>query len=179
MSLGNRLGLLVLFSMGFFICIITALRMATLPQSLKAKEPTWQSAPTNLWSFIEAAVGVICACLITLRKAITSFWPNQLKTKHSSSAKRYGPYGSASRFGHKPHGSRRLTDNGGNDYALGTVVQEGKVRMGGHPDEGGQMFGETYVNVTAKSADSVSRSESQEFMIDGITVTKDVRIMHE
>src|SRR3954454_21082458 len=70
MSLGNRIGLGIIFSMGFFICIITTLRMSTLPQSLHATDPTWQPAPTNMWSFIEAAVGVICAWLISLRKPL-------------------------------------------------------------------------------------------------------------
>ncbi|KAF2468574.1 uncharacterized protein BDR25DRAFT_344281 [Lindgomyces ingoldianus] len=93
MSVGNKIGLIVLFSMGFFICLITMLRMATLPLTLKTKEPTWESAPTNLWSFIEAAVGVICSCLISLRKSISSLWPARWRSTKGSSYGQYGQYG--------------------------------------------------------------------------------------
>lgn len=156
MSAGNRIGLVVLFSIGFLICLITILRMATLPQTLKATEPTWESAPTNLWSFIEAAVGVICACLISLRKTISAYWPDRLKS--SKDTNRPYQYHSGSGL------SARRPQNGvPPTYAMDTMKPKG--------------LGETHVSVVTKSMGvGVSRSSSQERMIDGITVTKDVVI---
>ncbi|KAJ4296403.1 hypothetical protein N0V90_006448 [Kalmusia sp. IMI 367209] len=158
MSLGNRVGLVVLFSIGFFICLITTLRMATLPQTLKLKEPTWESAPTNLWSFIEAAVGVICACLISLRRTISLMWPQKWRSRKGSSAgyNQYGRYGTGS---------------------MGGKMSRGKSQVGSfHLDalKGGRKGGGAEAVVTL-----VSRSESQERIFEGITVTKDVKITRD
>jgi hypothetical protein len=66
--------------------------MSTLPLSLRTKEPTWASAPTNLWSFIEAATGVICACLISLRQSIRRLCPKKWRVDKGTS-EAYQKYG--------------------------------------------------------------------------------------
>lgn len=154
MSRGNRIGLIVVFSIGFFICLITVLRMATLPQTLKLTEPTWQSAPTNLWSFIEAAVGVICACLISLRRTISTFWPRRWRSTNGTDA--YVRYGANSA-------------TGGN-MSRGTFgrMQSGSFHMEALKS-GRKDASETMITV-------VSRNESQEWIFEGITVTKDVKV---
>ncbi|KAF1971238.1 hypothetical protein BU23DRAFT_471186 [Bimuria novae-zelandiae CBS 107.79] len=156
MSLGNRIGLIILFSIGFFICIITALRMATLPQTLKLREPTWESAPTNLWSFIEAAVGVICACLISLRRTISRAWPQKWRTRKGSSVGYYTRYGGGSAGGKVLRGKRQ-----GGSMHMDTL-------------KSGRKETKSEVVVTL-----VSRSESQERIIEGITVTKDVEVTRD
>lgn len=157
MSYGNRIGLIVVFSIGFFICLITTLRMATLPQTLKLTEPTWQSAPTNLWSFIEAAVGVICACLISLRRTISTFWPRRWRSANGTSAGYYAKYGANSATGRK--------------MSRGTFgrMQSGSFHMEALKSGKKDPKHETMVTV-------VSRSESQERIFEGITVTKDVEV---
>lgn len=153
MSIGNRIGLVFLFSIGFFICLITMLRMATLPLTLKTREPTWESAPTNLWSFIEAAVGVICACLISLRRTISKFWPKRWRSTKGSSAGAYGAYSG--------RGSQPLSGRNKNMSSFHMEALKG----------GTKHSAKTETNVTI-----ISRSESQERMIEGITVTKDVQV---
>lgn len=156
MSFGNRLGLIVLFSMGFFICLITTLRMATLPQTLKLKEPTWESAPTNLWSFIEAAVGVICACLISLRRTISRLWPQRWRSRKGSSAGYYARYGGGSTGGKMSRGRGQVASF--HMEALKAGKKEAKS--------------EAVVTF-------VSRSSSQERIFEGITVTKDIEITRQ
>ena len=114
MSMGSRIGLVILFSMGFFICLITALRMSTLSLSLRTKEPTWASAPTNLWSFIEAATGVICACLISLRKSIGGLWPKKWRSRKGTSGA-YQQYGHSGSNGLGLRNSRPRTGNVNHD----------------------------------------------------------------
>lgn len=155
MSLGNRISLIVLFSMGFFICLITTLRMATLPQTLKLREPTWESAPTNLWSFIEAAVGVICACLISLRRTISKLWPQKWTSNKDSSAGYYGRYGVGSTGGKMSRGRAQV----------GSFHMDA-LRGGKEPKS------EAVVTL-------VSRNESQERIFEGITVTKDVQVTRD
>jgi hypothetical protein len=160
MSSGNKIGLVILFSIGFLICLITVLRMATLPQTLKTTEPTWESAPTNLWSFIEAAVGVICACLISLRKTISAWWPNSLKSSKGTSARPYQYHSGSALSG------RKKTKEALGSYAMDTMKTKG--------------LGETHVSVHTKGMGvGVSRSSSQERMINGITVTQDVMVSSE
>ncbi|ORY00959.1 hypothetical protein BCR34DRAFT_494276 [Clohesyomyces aquaticus] len=167
MSVGNKIGLMFLFSMGFFICLITMLRMATLPLTLKTKEPTWESAPTNLWSFIEAAVGVICSCLISLRKSVSALWPARWRSTKGSSYGRYGAYGQA--------GSGKVLSRVG-----GRSGQYSSAGMYPLQSVKGSVSGRTKTEVTVTEAsDIVSRSESQERMIAGITVRKDFEVVRQ
>lgn len=186
MSIGSKIGLVVLFSMGFFICLTTALRMATLPLSLNTKDPTYESAPANLWSFIEAAVGVICACLISLRKSIGALWPSKWRSnKGTSSGGQYRNYGSGGLSGHGLGSSRPRNETGnGNNYPLGDVKNGGK----GVPDIYGNISpsesqeqiikgGKIQAHVTTSRSRSGSASGSEELVLQGITVTTDVKVV--
>ncbi|PSN72940.1 hypothetical protein BS50DRAFT_606772 [Corynespora cassiicola Philippines] len=155
MSLSARISLAVLFGMGFFICLVTALRMATLNLSLRAREPTWESAPANLWSFIEAAMGVICACLISLRRSVGRLWPKGWRGTKS--------------------GSGRSGRTGAGWYASGTGGRSRRGTVVEMKSMEGVGKGKTSVRVGAEGLGG--RSESQERIIEGeITVTKDVQV---
>jgi hypothetical protein len=185
MSIGSKIGLVILFSMGFFICLTTALRMATLPLSLKAKEPTYESAPANLWSFIEAATGVICACLISLRKSIGSLWPKKWRSrKGTNSGGQYRQYGSGGLSGHGLGSSRpqNAAGNGGSyplgdvkSGARGTVTEYGSVS----PSESQERIirgTKTETHVTVSRSRGASLAGSDDLVLQGITVTTDVKV---
>ncbi|KAF2181112.1 hypothetical protein K469DRAFT_671753 [Zopfia rhizophila CBS 207.26] len=172
---GTKIGLFVIFSMGFFICLMTALRMATLPLSLRTKEPTWESAPTNMWSFIDAAVGVICACLISLRKTIYVCWPGRWTKKGTS--KRYPSLGNELSSRYKLSGSRKWGATVGSNHALDPMKPGSSYSNGPVYGLKPKGLGETYVNVMSRGDGELGGSESQECIIEGITVTKDVQIM--
>jgi hypothetical protein len=185
MSIGSKIGLVILFSMGFFICLTTALRMATLQSSLHAKEPTYESAPANLWSFIEAATGVICACLISLRKSIGSLWPKKWRSHKGTQSGQYRQYGSGGMSGHGLASSRPRNATGtGNTYPLsdmkngakGTVTEYGSVS----PSESQERIirgtkAEAHVTVGRSRSGSLARSE--DLVLQGITVTTDVKVV--
>jgi len=181
MSVGSKIGLVILFSMGFFICLTTALRMATLPLSINTKEPTYESAPANLWSFIEAATGVICACLISLRKTVRSMWPKRWRSSKGSSGQ-YQHYGSGAMGSHgkmsRPgHGARN-----GNNFPLSDMKNGAK----GPPDAYGSISpsesqeqiikgGKVEAHITTRSR-SESSDGSEDLILQGITVTTDVKV---
>jgi hypothetical protein len=187
MSLGSKIGLVVLFSMGFFICLTTALRMATLPLTLHTKEPTYESAPTNLWSFIEAATGVICACLISLRKSIGSLWPKKWRSRKGTSSGQYRQYGSVGMSGHGIDSSRPRNATGtGGAYPLGdmkngangTVTEYGSVS----PSESQERIirgAKTEAHVTTGRSRSGSLAGSEDLVLQGITVTTDVKVIRD
>ncbi|KAF2993219.1 hypothetical protein E8E13_000910 [Curvularia kusanoi] len=153
MSMGSRVGLVVLFCMGFFICLTTALRMGTLPLTLRTKEPSWESAPTNLWSYIESATGVICACLISLRQSISALWPKRWRSRKGTSSGQY-PYGDS---------------DGPSRHGIGT----GRVRGGTESGlRGGYRMGDVTVSKKGvrETYASISPSESQEQIIGGTKI---------
>ncbi|KAF2818403.1 hypothetical protein CC86DRAFT_433465 [Ophiobolus disseminans] len=189
MSMGSRIGLVVLFSMGFFICLTTALRMATLPLTLATKEPTYESAPTNLWSFIEAAVGVICACLISLRKTIGLLWPSKWRSQKGTSSGQYQQYGSGVLASYGLAASRIRNGIGTQDsklYALEEIKTGGKGKSDTYADispseSQERIFGnsKTEAHITTNRKRSGSGSGSEDLVFQGITVTTDVKVVRD
>ncbi|KAH7090831.1 hypothetical protein FB567DRAFT_590204 [Paraphoma chrysanthemicola] len=188
MSTGSRISLMILFSMGFFICLTTALRMATLPLTLKTKEPSYESAPTNLWSFIEAATGVICACLICLRKSISALWPSRWRSTNGTSGQ-YQHYGSGGMASHGMGGSRMRNDATAGDsehYALEDVKVSAKGKGDTYvdisPSESQERIvagAKSHSYITTTRQRSGSTSESEEYILQGITVTTDVKVVRD
>ncbi|KAI4934946.1 hypothetical protein J4E85_002808 [Alternaria conjuncta] len=185
MSIGSRIGLVALFSIGFFICLTTALRMAALPLSLKATEPTWESAPTNLWSFIEAATGVICACLLSLRKSIGALWPKKWRSNKGNSGA-YEQYGISGSGGLGPGVSRPCNGTGArNSYAMSGLRSGAKGRIESlgdiSPSESQEriMEGSKTVAQVTTSRPRSSRSVSEDLGSPGIRVTTDVQVVRE
>ncbi|KAL1634858.1 hypothetical protein SLS58_010487 [Diplodia intermedia] len=100
MSRAKKLGLCLLFALGLFVCVCSAIRMKALVASTRAvKDTTWDSAPAFLWSGIEAAVGLICTCLPSLRWLLSHVIPmlaSSAGAGHSSDKNRYYQTGSGS-----------------------------------------------------------------------------------
>ncbi|KAF2144363.1 uncharacterized protein K452DRAFT_206346, partial [Aplosporella prunicola CBS 121167] len=68
MNRAKRAGLAVLFALGLFVCAASGIRMKAMVASTRAaRDPTWDSAPAFLWSYVEASVGLVCTCLPSLR----------------------------------------------------------------------------------------------------------------
>ncbi|KAF1944951.1 hypothetical protein EJ02DRAFT_420002 [Clathrospora elynae] len=190
MSVGSRIGLVVLFSMGFFICLTTALRMATLHLTLRTKEPTWDSAPTNLWSFIEAATGVICACLISLRKSIGALWPNKWRSHKGTSSGPYQQYGNSG-LGRRCVAVSRprngtTPEKSGSMYPLGNVKSAVKRRPDTYPSISPSESQECIIEglktaalVTTNRRSSGSESGSGDLVLQGIKVITDVEVLRE
>ncbi|KFY81010.1 hypothetical protein V499_00204 [Pseudogymnoascus sp. VKM F-103] len=66
LKLRHKLGLIGCFSLGGFVCISTIVRLTTLASSA-GKDPTYDPIPATNWSVIEANIGLICACLPSLK----------------------------------------------------------------------------------------------------------------
>ncbi|KAK1963798.1 hypothetical protein LY78DRAFT_748840 [Colletotrichum sublineola] len=66
----QKLALFASFSLGFFTCAISIIRIISLPESLLSTDPTFDSAPTIVWSVAELSSAVICCCVPTLRPLV-------------------------------------------------------------------------------------------------------------
>ncbi|OAL49913.1 hypothetical protein IQ07DRAFT_644183 [Pyrenochaeta sp. DS3sAY3a] len=71
----RKLHLLAVFCLGFFACAISIVRLIELHRTNGTKDPLWDSAATAYWSAIELNVGILCACIPTLRPLVKKFAP--------------------------------------------------------------------------------------------------------
>ncbi|OLN96201.1 hypothetical protein CCHL11_03260 [Colletotrichum chlorophyti] len=72
--------LLLVFGLGFFTCIISALRIRTLRVAAKTKDPYWDNVNAATWSFLEVTVGILAACLPTIRPIFVTLLPSLFAT---------------------------------------------------------------------------------------------------
>ncbi|KAK1997377.1 hypothetical protein LX36DRAFT_657605 [Colletotrichum falcatum] len=66
----QRLALFTSFSLGFFTCGISIIRIISLPSSIDATDPTFDSTQTIIWTVAELGSAVICCCVPTLRPLV-------------------------------------------------------------------------------------------------------------
>ncbi|KAL0929576.1 uncharacterized protein CTRU02_215475 [Colletotrichum truncatum] len=85
-SLHRRLALLALFSIGFFACLTSMIRMKFLVQYADTFDATWDHVDIVMWSFIEQAAALLCASLPAARLLVVNLLAH-LKSKHRSSSR--------------------------------------------------------------------------------------------
>jgi hypothetical protein len=96
-TLGQRLGLVAVFTLGIFVVITSCLRITTLDILAKTPDQTYNISNV-MWTIIEPNVAVVCACLPILRPFLAKLIP-MLRSKNSYAANSYGHsgYGAKSR----------------------------------------------------------------------------------
>ena len=81
------------------VTIVSCLRLQSLVTFAASSNPTWDQVKVVNWSNIEVNVGIICACLPTLRVILVRMFPKIMGTTKASSQayhQKYG-YGNGSR----------------------------------------------------------------------------------
>ncbi|KEZ46553.1 CFEM domain-containing protein [Scedosporium apiospermum] len=66
----RKVGIALMFFVGTFVTVVSILRLHSLVTFATSQNQTWDNAPVTKWSIIEINVGVICACMPTLRLAL-------------------------------------------------------------------------------------------------------------
>jgi hypothetical protein len=56
-------------------CITSILRLHSVYKVSKSKDVTWDNVGAATWSSIELNVGIICACLVTLKPVLGAVFP--------------------------------------------------------------------------------------------------------
>ncbi|KAH6723368.1 hypothetical protein BKA61DRAFT_10012 [Leptodontidium sp. MPI-SDFR-AT-0119] len=80
----QKIGLMFVFALGGFVCLVSVLRLHSLYVVSTSDDLTWDNADTAIWSNIEVATGIICACMPATKALISRFFPHLLSTNHSS-----------------------------------------------------------------------------------------------
>ncbi|KNB17843.1 hypothetical protein FOXG_22069, partial [Fusarium oxysporum f. sp. lycopersici 4287] len=71
----KKIHVLLMFSVGAFITLISALRLSSLQEYSDTPNPTWDWVPIGYYSVIEASVGVVCTCMPDIRALLLHIWP--------------------------------------------------------------------------------------------------------
>ncbi|KAE8830382.1 hypothetical protein HRS9139_07006 [Pyrenophora teres f. teres] len=95
LSWRKKLSVAVMFCVGTFVTIISILRLSSLVNFAASSNPTWDQSEVIKWSNIEINVGIICACLPTLRVILVRMFPKIMGTTKATDRPYYA-YGSQS-----------------------------------------------------------------------------------
>ncbi|KAI0017629.1 hypothetical protein F4780DRAFT_772205 [Xylariomycetidae sp. FL0641] len=82
----QRLVLIGIFSLGFFTCAISVIRIKYLKQG---GDSTYENVDASAWSITELCSGVTCACLPTLRPLVSRWVPSLSSRLHRSDSRGY------------------------------------------------------------------------------------------
>ncbi|KAM9881126.1 hypothetical protein VDGL01_04752 [Verticillium dahliae] len=92
MGRGQKIGALIVFGIGSVTVTTSCIRLVYLLPVLKTTDLTWEAAPANIWSFLEANLFIICGSMPTLRKFFRHFAPRLMggdSTSDPSYARKY------------------------------------------------------------------------------------------
>ncbi|KAL4801581.1 hypothetical protein BDV18DRAFT_148918 [Aspergillus unguis] len=84
----QRVALILIFAMGGFVCITSICRLVSLKKISDSSDPTYDNVAAAAWSAVECNVGIICACLPTLRPLVARIIPQLLSLKSDRHARR-------------------------------------------------------------------------------------------
>jgi hypothetical protein len=88
----QKYALIAVFCLGLFVCLTSILRLKALYEISVSTDVTWDNTPAAYWSSLECNCSVVAACLPTLRKTISRFFPRFFSSDtHSDSNHRYIP----------------------------------------------------------------------------------------
>ncbi|KAF2450403.1 hypothetical protein P171DRAFT_516288 [Karstenula rhodostoma CBS 690.94] len=115
MSVKKKIGVLLMFSVGAVVTIVSILRLRSLMNFAKTQNMTWDYLEASLWSFIETEVGLICACMPSIRLCLARAFPKIMGSSVHSSSKQTG--------GNNSHGNTLNTNWSHNAIGVTTSVR--------------------------------------------------------
>lgn len=74
----QKIALLLVFTLGFLICIIGIIRLALVTATATEGDFVQSGIWAIIWSVAEANAGIVCASLLALRPLLTNLWPSLL-----------------------------------------------------------------------------------------------------
>ncbi|PNS15997.1 Cell division control protein 45 [Sphaceloma murrayae] len=78
LPLKQKLGLIGVFALGSFVCLVSILRLPELRTAIVSSDPLHDGAAIAYWSFVEVNVAIICACLPSLKAFAAQYMPHYL-----------------------------------------------------------------------------------------------------
>ncbi|KAI8712965.1 CFEM domain-containing protein [Fusarium sp. LHS14.1] len=87
----KKLGVAIMFTVGTLVTIVSIVRFRALVNFGRSMNKTWELYNVSVWSTIEITVGIICACLPTIRVVLVTIFPilSSSSTQRSRSNRYY------------------------------------------------------------------------------------------
>jgi hypothetical protein len=85
----KKVGVALMFTVGTFVTIVSILRLQSLVHFAKSLNPTWDDFLVAQWSTIEINVGIVCACMPSMRVLLVRLFPKILGNTHDATNKYY------------------------------------------------------------------------------------------
>ncbi|KAB8234665.1 hypothetical protein ETB97_004109 [Aspergillus alliaceus] len=114
----QKIALITVFALGGFVCITSICRLVALKKISDSTDPTFDNVGAASWSAIECNVGIICACLPTLRPLVSRIVPHLLSTLSS----RTRSYNRSYNNGPLPHGRAPTYWGGAGTGTVSTTI---------------------------------------------------------
>ncbi|PGH02019.1 hypothetical protein AJ79_07757 [Helicocarpus griseus UAMH5409] len=123
----QKYGLMCIFALGLFVCVVSLIRLPTLYPASRAKDQSAGTIMACLWTMLEANLSIICACLPMLRTPLSMLFPNffpafgynQTSFSHQSSmtAAEMSP-----RLRHKEHENSLMTEGSSKSTTIQVTI---------------------------------------------------------
>lgn len=85
----KKFGVMIMFLVGTFVTVISAIRLQGLVNFANSANPTWDNFETGLWSTVEINIGIICCCLPNIRLLLVRLFPKYLGSTQGKDTKNY------------------------------------------------------------------------------------------
>jgi hypothetical protein len=90
-SMRKKVMVIIMFSLGVFVTVVSVVRLQSLILFANSQNITWDYAPAAYWSTIELHVGIICACLPSLRLLFINLGAKVLTSRGKTKGNSLGP----------------------------------------------------------------------------------------
>ncbi|KAI9692757.1 MAG: hypothetical protein M1820_009400 [Bogoriella megaspora] len=153
----KKAGLIVLFSLGLFVCATSAFRMWAIVIATEESDTTLSSMPAVTWSVVEAAAGLSCVCLPALKKPVSKLLPKSWTRPSFGSASAHRP-----RYSYGPSNNRitRLGDGFGGYQCRSRIESV-----------------ERYPGILGMGGRHGRESDEEEYNMKGIRVKRDITVV--
>ncbi|KKZ68076.1 hypothetical protein EMCG_06288 [[Emmonsia] crescens] len=75
LSVKKKIHILFMFGVGFFVTIVSIIRLKSLLQFGNSRNITWDHVPVGYWSTIEGHASILCACMPAIRALLRKMFP--------------------------------------------------------------------------------------------------------
>ncbi|KAH8660200.1 putative integral membrane protein [Xylariales sp. PMI_506] len=133
MHWSKKLGVALMFCLGTFVTVVSIIRLSALVQFRGSSNLTWDYCDVSLWSSVEITMGIICACLPSMRVVLVKMFP----TVFGTVARRTEQYYNSAQLGRKqsksPYSSSNAMSSGRGRRVQGDSVLENTMFEPGTP----------------------------------------------
>ncbi|OLN96776.1 hypothetical protein CCHL11_02380 [Colletotrichum chlorophyti] len=90
----KKIGVALMFIVGTFVTVVSIIRLQSLIDFAKGSNATMDFMEVSIWSTIEICVGIMCACLPSIRMILVKLFPALSGSTLRSKGQGYYQYGS-------------------------------------------------------------------------------------